>query len=96
MTKSELINSIAKKYPNLGTSDIKKLVDVIFAEFTKALVKGDRVEIRGFGSISVRRRQSRAARNPKTNETIPLAERNVVYFRMGKEFFNKLNPVNAN
>jgi integration host factor subunit beta len=95
MTKSDLINSVAKRYPALKMHDIKKLVDIIFAEITSALASKQRIEIRGFGSMSIRERKARLARNPKTNESIELMGRNVVYFRMGKEFFNRLNPVNA-
>ena len=96
MTKLELVQQIAKKYPNLGITDIKKLIDTIFLELSTALANQDRIEIRGFGSMSVRSRKPRVVRNPKTNERVSIGERNVVYFRIGKECYNKLNPVNSN
>lgn len=96
MTKSELINSISTLYPSMKISDIKKLVEVIFKQMSDALIEGKRIELRGFCSMSVRERQEKDVRNPKTNEKISLAKKRSVYFRIGKNFFEKLNHCNTN
>ena len=92
MTKSELISRISLQYPDLSLKHIKKLVDIIIEQMTAALENGDSIEIRGFGSLSKRKRRARVARNPRTSETIKIDERYVIYFRMGKELKERLNP----
>lgn len=91
MTKSELIKRIAAKYPNLFTKDISKIVDIILDEISDNLAGDGRVELRGFGSFSVRDRKARAARNPKTNEMVYLSDRKALYFRAGKELKERIN-----
>lgn len=91
MTKSELVKKLLSKYSNLYQKDVKRIVDLMFDEISAALVRGDRVELRGFGAFSTRSRKSRVARNPKTNEKVFLGERRVVYYRPGKELKDRVD-----
>ena len=91
MTRSELIESIAKKNPNLLLSEIEKIVSVIFSSMTGALARGDRVEFRGFGVFSIHKRAPRIAQNPRTGDKVQIGNRNNVHFRVGKELHEKMN-----
>lgn len=82
MNKAELINEIAAD-ANLKKADAKRALDAIIDATTKALIKGDRVALVGFGSFSVAKRAARVGRNPKTGEEIKIAEKKVVKFRPG-------------
>lgn len=93
MTRSELIENIAKKNPNLLISEIEKIVNVIFANITAALARGERVEFRGFGVFSIHKRAPRIAQNPRTGAKVKIGDRNIVHFRVGKELHEKLNEV---
>lgn len=91
MTKSELVKMLMDSNNNLYLKDVRNLVDKIFDELSAALERGDRIELRGFGAFSIRKRKPRVARNPKTNEKVRLGERSVVYFRAGKGLRDRLN-----
>ena len=91
MTRSELIESIAKKNPNLLLSEIEKIVSVIFSSMTGVLARGDRVEFRGFGVFSIHKRAPRIAQNPRTGDKVQIGNRNIVHFRVGKELHEKMN-----
>lgn len=91
MTKSELVSRLSKRYPHLLKRELRTIVDIMFATLSDALKNEQRIEIRGFGSFSVRKRKPRMARNPKTNEVVYLSERPSVYFRSGKELKELLN-----
>jgi len=91
MTKSELIKRLKDKYRRLYLKDAGVVVDVVLGEISDALARGDRVELRGFGSFSIRSRDARSARNPKTGEVVNLPERRATYFRAGKELRERLN-----
>lgn len=91
MTRSELIAILTEAYPHLQRRYLKVVVGSVFNEIGQALMNGDRVELRGFGSFSVRRRAPRKARNPKTGASVSLEERFVVYFRAGKGMHQRLN-----
>lgn len=91
MTKSELIKRIAAHYPNIYLKDVHAIVDTIFDEISSAMIESRRVELRGFGAFSVRRRKARTARNPRTNEVVQLDQRLAPYFRAGKELRERLN-----
>ena len=91
MTRSELIENIAKKNPNLLISEIEKIVNIIFSNITSALAKGHRVEFRGFGVFSIHKRAPRIAQNPRTGAKVSIGDRNIVHFRVGKELHEKLN-----
>ena len=91
MTKSELILRLAERNPHLYQRDVERIVSTVFDEITGALARGDRVELRGFGAFSVKRRQSRIGRNPRTGEAVQVAEKAVPFFKTGKELREKLN-----
>lgn len=93
MTKSELIQRLSKRYPHLYQRDIEVLVNTMFDEITNALSAGNRVELRGFGAFSVRKREARAARNPKNGTMVSVGERHAIYFRTGKELRERITTV---
>jgi integration host factor subunit beta len=93
MTKSELIQRLAKRYPHLYQRDIEVLVNTMFNEISTALAAGNRVELRGFGAFSVRKREARAARNPKNGDMVNVGERSAIYFRTGKELRERITTV---
>ncbi len=85
MTKSELINRLSTKNQSLTHGDIERVVNTVLEEITQALVKGDRVELRGFGAFSVRQRNARTGRNPRTGDSVQVPPKRVPYFKTGKE-----------
>ena len=91
MTKSELIQRLAERNPHLYQRDVERIVSTILDEITTALSRGDRVELRGFGAFSVKRRGARIGRNPRTGEAVSVAEKAVPYFKTGKELRERLN-----
>jgi integration host factor subunit beta len=90
MTKSELIQRLTKRYSHLYQRDIEVLVNTMFDEIAKSLAAGNRVELRGFGAFSVRKRDARAARNPKNGAMVDVGQRNAIYFRTGKELRERI------
>src|SRR6202012_3436280 len=91
MTKSELIAHIAARNPHLYQRDVERIVTSIFEEISKALGRGDRVELRGFGAFSVKHRPGRAGRNPRTGPHVPVDQKSVPFFKTGKEMRERLN-----
>ena len=91
MLKSELIKRIASQNPHLYDRDIEKVVNAIFGEMVDALRRGDRVELRGFGAFSVKLREARQGRNPKTGAVVAVGKKAVPYFKTGKEMRWRLN-----
>ena len=91
MTKSELIQRLSQKYPHLYQRDIEVLVNTILGEITNALAEGNRVELRGFGAFSIRKREPRVARNPKNGELVKIGTRHAIYFRTGKELRERIH-----
>ena len=91
MTRSELIEKIALKNPHLLVKDVEKIVDVVLNKIISSLSKGDRVEFRGFGAFSVRKRAPRVAKNPRTGEKVSVSERNIPHFKTGKQLHELLN-----
>lgn len=91
MTKSELISELSSRHTDLPIEVISKIVKIILEEIGDCLANKGRVEIRGFGAFSLRKRATRLARNPKTNKVTMVAAREAVYFRGGKDFFDILN-----
>ena len=82
---------IADKNPHLYQRDVENIVNAILGEITDALANGDRVELRGFGAFSVKNRQPRLGRNPKTGEKVAVEEKWVPFFKTGKELRERLN-----
>ena len=91
MIKSELIEKMAEKYPHLFVRDIEKIVNAILDEIAGALERGDRVELRGFGAFSVKQRDPRNGRNPRTGAAVSVDGRKVPFFKTGKEMRKRLN-----
>ena len=91
MIKSELVQRIAAKNPHLYQRDIEKIVNAVLNGITDALVRGDRVELRGFGAFSVKRRDARLGRNPRTGTHVDVVEKAVPFFKTGKEMRERLN-----
>ncbi|MBO7555898.1 MAG: integration host factor subunit beta [Alphaproteobacteria bacterium] len=91
MTKSELIEKIAAKNPNLTLKDIAKIVDVVFDSIIESMANGDRVEFRGFGSFCVHERERRTAKNPRTGEKLLVDARKIPHFKAGKQLYDMLN-----
>ena len=91
MTKSELIAELASANPHLMSRDVELIVATIFDEITAALARGARVELRGFGAFTVKRRDARTGRNPRTGEAVPVNEKVVPFFKAGKELRERVN-----
>ena len=91
MTKSELIARLAAQNPSLYHRDIERLVNTVFDTITEALVVGDRVELRGFGAFSLREREGRMGRNPRTGEAVSVNAKRMPFFKMGKGMRERLN-----
>jgi integration host factor subunit beta len=91
MTKSELIDVIAKDQNHLAYRDVELAVKCILEQMSQALASGDRIEIRGFGSFSLHYRPPRQGRNPKTGTTVALAGKYVPHFKPGKELRERVN-----
>jgi integration host factor subunit beta len=91
MTKSDLIKRLAEANPHLTQRDIEKIVSTVFDEVTDALARRDRVELRGFGAFSVREREARVGRNPRTGAEVSVPDKVVPYFKTGKELRERLN-----
>ena len=91
MIKSELITKIAAENPHLFQRDVERIVATIFEEITRALERGDRVELRGFGAFSVKTRPARTGRNPRTGEPVDVDQKFVPFFKTGKELRERLN-----
>jgi integration host factor subunit beta len=91
MTKSELIQRLAERNPHLYQRDVEMIVTAIFDEIATALARGDRVELRGFGAFSVKRRGARVGRNPRTGDSVSVEEKYIPFFKTGKQLRERLN-----
>jgi integration host factor subunit beta len=91
MIRSELIQKIADDNPHLYHRDVERIVNTIFHEITDALASGNRVELRGFGAFSVKKRDARIGRNPRTGESVEVEEKYVPFFKTGKLLRDRLN-----
>ena len=91
MTKSELIESIARKQKHLPAKDVELSVKHLLELMSDALASGERIEIRGFGSFSLHYRPARMGRNPKTGEAVALAGKHVPHFKPGKDLRERVN-----
>lgn len=90
MTKSELIESIASQHPNMTKKNIEFIINSVFKSIKDSLQKGDKVEIRGFGSFKIREKSSKVGRNPKTGSKVDVPDKKVPYFKPGKEIKESL------
>jgi integration host factor subunit beta len=91
MIKSELIQLIAQQNPHLYHRDVERIINTIFDEIIVALARGDRVELRGFGAFSVKSRNARQGRNPRTGDSVAVDAKRIPFFKTGKELRDKLN-----
>ena len=91
VTKSELIERISVKIPQLGANDVELSVKTLIEKVIDTLSCGDSTEIRGFGSFSVHYRKPRIGRNPKTGDPVSLPGKNAAHFKPGKVLRNKIN-----
>src|ERR1700722_424307 len=91
MTKSELIAELSAANPHLLSRDVELIVATIFNEITDALARGERVELRGFGAFTVKRRDARTGRKPRTGEPVRVDEKAVPFFKAGKELRERVN-----
>ncbi len=91
MIKSELIQKIAEDNPHLFQRDVERIVGTIFDEIIEAMAQGNRVELRGFGAFSVKKRDSRKGRNPRTGDSVEVDEKYVPFFKTGKLLRDRLN-----
>jgi integration host factor subunit beta len=91
MIKSELIQEIAIRHPHLFHRDVERIVNTIFDEITHAMSEANRVELRGFGAFSVKQRDARQGRNPRTGEPVKVEAKRVPFFKTGKELRERLN-----
>lgn len=91
MIRSELIQKLSEENPHLYQRDVERIVNAIFEEIIEAMARGDRVELRGFGAFSVKRRDARVGRNPRTGESVSVDEKHVPFFKAGKLLRDRLN-----
>ncbi len=91
MTRSELIAQISAVNPHLRGSDAELIVATIFSEIANSLARGDRVELRGFGAFTAKRRDARTGRNPRTGEAVSVTEKAVPFFKPGKELRERVD-----
>lgn len=91
MTRSELIESLAQRFPALTRADAAAATEVVLSAIGEAVASGDRVEIRGFGSFSTHVRPPRLGRNPKTGEKVPVPAKKVIHFKPGLELRERVD-----
>lgn len=91
MIRSELVQIIADENPHLYQRDVERIVGTVFEQIIEAMSRGDRVELRGFGAFSVKKREARTGRNPRTGESVQVEEKHVPFFKTGKALRDRLN-----
>ncbi|MEE9387406.1 MAG: integration host factor subunit beta [Paracoccaceae bacterium] len=91
MIRSELVQKIADENPHLYQRDVERIVGTIFEEIIDAMSRGDRVELRGFGAFSIKQRDARAGRNPRTGDSVQVEAKHVPFFKTGKGLRDRLN-----
>ncbi len=91
MIKSELVTRLAERHPHLYQRDVERVVSTVFEQVAAGLARGDRVEIRGFGSFSIRLREARIGRNPATGDRVDVGEKVFPHFKAGKQLRQRLN-----
>ena len=91
IVKSKLLKQLSNNYPNFLKKDLEKFTDIILNEIKRALRRGDRVELRGFGIFSTNIQKARISRNPKTGEKVNTAKKRIIHFKMAKDLFKKIN-----
>ncbi|MFZ3581872.1 HU family DNA-binding protein [Loktanella sp. DJP18] len=90
MVRSELIQKLREEHPSLPLKTAEAIVEVVFGTMLTTLARGNRVELRGFGSFTPRTRSARMSRNPRTGEAVPVAEKKVACFRTSRSLLERL------
>ena len=91
VVKSELLKQLQKNYPNFLKKDLEKFTNIILIEIKRALKRGERVELRGFGIFSTKKQKARISRNPRSGEKVHTPEKKTIHFKMSKDLFKKIN-----
>ena len=91
IVKSKLLKQLSNNYPNFLKKDLEKFTNIILIEIKRALRRGNRVELRGFGIFYTNIQKARISRNPKTGEKVNTPEKKTIHFKMSKDLFKKLN-----
>jgi len=91
MIRSELVQKLCQDFPDLTQREVESVVSAVFDSITDQLAHGGRVELRGFGAFSTRKRDARVGRNPRTGESVQVNAKRVPYFKPGKEMRERLN-----
>ena len=91
IVKSKLLKQLSDNYPNFLKKDLEKFTNIVLDEIKRALKRGDRVELRGFGVFSTNTQKARISRNPKTGEKINTPKKKSIHFKYAKDMFKKLN-----
>ena len=91
IVKSKLLQQLKNSYPNFSLKDLSILIDIILNEIKRALKRGDRCELRGFGIFETHIQRARISRNPKTGEKVNTPQKRTIHFKMSKEMFKKIN-----
>ena len=91
VVKSKLLKQISNSFPNFQKKDVAKITDIILSEIKRTLKREERVEIRGWVSLSIRNQKSSIRRNPKTGDKVAVPAKKVIYWKMSKEMFKKIN-----
>ncbi|HSL99025.1 MAG: integration host factor subunit beta [Candidatus Deferrimicrobiaceae bacterium] len=91
MTKSDLVQTLSEKISTLTKKECEVIVDTVFQNMRAALHRGEKIEIRGFGSFTVRVRRAKEGRNPKTGEKVSIPEKRIPFFKVGKELRELVN-----
>ena len=91
IVKSKLLKQLSNNYPNFLKKDLEKFTNIILSEIKRALKRGDRVELRGFGVFSTNIQKASIRRNPRTGEKVNVLEKRTIKWKMSKDLFKKLN-----
>ena len=91
MVRSELLQKMCNLHPNIVRRDMKKILEIIFLEITRALCEGKNIEIRGFGTYKIVKRKARIGRNPKNSELVQIPKKKAIKWKISKTFFYRLN-----
>lgn len=91
MTRSELVTAVANRLPYLSRKDAEIIVNTLFDSMVEALAQGDRIDIRGFGSLAVKQRAAHTGRNPRTGETVHIPAKRLPHFKIGKVLYGRIN-----
>ncbi len=92
MTKSDLVQKLSEQVTTLTKKECEVIVDTVFGNMKESLQRGEKIEIRGFGSFTVRVRRAKEGRNPKTGEKVSIPEKRIPFFKVGKELRELVNP----